>query len=50
MTGAGGAALGLLNILLQSVSPHMVGGLGARVVRGTVLVGNHTLVRPVSHP
>ena len=40
----------MLNILLRSVIPHSVHGLGTRVVRGTVIVGNHTLQRPVSHP
>ena len=40
----------MLNILLRSVIHHSVHGLGARVVRGTATMGNHTLVRPVSHP
>ena len=40
----------MLNILLRSVIPHSVHGLGTRVVRGTAIVGNHTMALPVSHP
>ena len=34
----------------RDVITHPVHGLGTRVVRDTAIVGNHTLVRPVSHP
>ena len=43
-------SLRILNILLQSMTTHTVHALGARVVRGTVIVGDHALVLPVSHP
>ena len=34
----------------RDVITHLVHALGARVVRGTAIVGDHTMVLPVSHP